>query len=225
MRMNIKALAIAGVILTGATACTSVREEENAKAPEETVAFAYACQETLSTNEPLTSTGLPSNVTLTSSPLGFQVPRSDTAGGCEQLESGARVGFARTETGAAIAALNATLGYHPGASQTMLDEAEAKISTSQHWDQMKAGAEQYLALGEQLPAPSTLKVIGFTVQNYSPHNATVHVFIRPKNRLETYKMTVNLVWEKDWKVITGPSDFYIDTTTTTETPQFSYIQE
>lgn len=225
MRMNVKALAIAGVILTGAIACTSTGKEDSAAVSEESVAFAYTCQETLSTNEPLASTGLPGNVILTGSPLGFQVPMSDTAGGCEQLESGARAGFARTETGAALAALNAALGYHPGGSQAMLDEAEAKISASQHWDQMKAGSEQYLASGEQLPDASTLKVTGFTVQNYSPNKATIQVFITPKNRVETYKMTVNLIWEKDWKIITGPSDFYIDTTTTTEKPQFSYIQE
>lgn len=224
MRMNMKALAIAGVILTGGTACTGTAQTDKTET-QETVAFAYSCQETLSTNEPLTSQGLPSNTTFAQSPLGFQVPISDTAGGCEELPSGAQAGFARTETGATMAALNAALGYHPGGSQTMLDEAEAKISTSEHWDQMKAGSEQYLATGSKLPEASALKVTGFTIKSYNPNNATVQVFIKPKNRLETYMMTVNLVWEKDWKIVTGPSDFYIDTTTATEKPQFSYNQE
>lgn len=222
MRMKLKVLAMAGVILTGVTACATEEQETTSSPEPSSESFAYICQEDLKNNEPLTSTGLPENVGYTDSPTGFEVPISDTGGGCETLSSGTKAGFARTETGAALAALNAALGYHPGASQAMFDEAEAKISRSNHWDQMIAGSQEYLQSGGELPSPSQVKATGFTVTSYTPHEASVIVYLKPVNGIQSYAMNIKLVWEKDWKIVTGPSSFYLDTATSTDTPRFTY---
>lgn len=174
--------------------------------------FAYPCQGDLKAEETAEQAGLINDTQWEIGPLSFPVPYSASAGGCEVLESGVRVGFARTPEGATLAALTAVAGYAPGYSQQQLDDLEAKIANAPGLSTTRSGAEAALSQTPDFVTSAEAEVFAYRLENFTDDEAQFTVFLRTREGSRIVAFAVPLIWEAgDWKVSpTAQNHYYLD---------------
>lgn len=207
--LSISLLAACGTDTTSTTeeATTNAQASDTTQVSE---LYAYPCQNSL--NHQLPEPTFTEDTKWEIGPLGFPVPYSPIAGGCQVLESGTRAGFSHSPAGAAYAATVAVAGYAPGYSQEEFDDIEAKIAHREGFERTKQGAQDAVNNPPEFLTADEANVFGYRMEHYTSEEAIFTVFIRNRDSNEIATATVPLVWDQgDWKVApTAQSHYYLE---------------
>jgi len=153
---------------------------------------------------------------------GQDLPESLTAGPAKHVENRAG-GFARTQMGAALAAihLGSRIDYTIGSTtfeptireQVIGPNAELLLEkTSEAYEQ--ARPDQHKLPGEALQ-PGPFHLAGYKVEKHNPDDATVSVFLTDNSKINSVRFDLHWV-DDDWHLVAPPGGDFSSLTTRLE---------
>ncbi|QRZ61790.1 hypothetical protein [Rothia sp. ZJ932] len=207
--------ALSALTLLVLSACGSSPQASDSQASSPAASdgsgFAYSCQQSLVLAGDDAVEQVFSDAQWEIGPLGFPVPYSSTAGGCQVLDSGVRAGFAHTQQGALLAAITVVAGYNPGATQELFDDFDAKIAPGQGYEKLRAQAQENVQKQPRLLGSDDVKVIGAKVLGFDSEYASFEILIKDSKSPVVYAVTVPLQWvDGDWKHQGSTTSYYYD---------------
>lgn len=115
-------------------------------------------------------------------------------------------GYARTGAGAALAAISATVRMSVADDNTWPNVVGTLVAPSAARDQWSINRVQ-LSITQAVPKDKAPKVIGYTVESYTPDKATIAIITRQSDDSLTKTIaTVKWVLSGDWLLELPPVD-------------------